>query len=372
MSNIFGKNFRITTFGESHGAGLGVVIDGCPAGLKIDTNFIQKQLDRRKPGQSKITTSRKEEDKLEILSGVLEGVSLGSPIGILFRNTDDRPKAYNKLKNLFRPSHADYTYQMRYGIRDAKGGGRTSNRESVARVAAGAIAKKLIFELCGAESLAWVSEIGKTIAKKIDLEKVNLQQVEATPVRCPQKDAAKKMMVEIQQAKLEGDSLGGVIQFRITNLIAGVGAPIFQKLQVDLAQAILSIGACRSFEIGLGTKASNKKGSEHNDLIKIKKGVVNTKTNNAGGIVGGISNGEMIYGKVTFKPTATIAKEQETLNTDFESIKFKAQGRHDPCVLPRAVVIVESMINLVLADQLMGYCLANINHLKKIFKKTQK
>lgn len=367
MSNIFGKNFRITTFGESHGAGLGVVIDGCPAGLEIDTNAIQKELDRRKPGQSAMTTSRKEDDTLEILSGVLEGLSLGSPIGILFRNTDARSRSYNKLKNLFRPSHADYSYQMRYGIRDAKGGGRASNRESVARVAAGAIAKKLIFELCGVETLAWVSAIGQTTAKKIDLEKVSLEQVEANPVRCPQEDAANKMIAEIQQAKLEGDSLGGVIQFRITNLIAGVGAPIFQKLQVDLAQAILSIGACRSFEIGLGTKASDKKGSEHNDFIKIKKGVVSTKTNNAGGIVGGISNGEMIYGKVTFKPTATIAKRQETLNINFEPTSFKAQGRHDPCVLPRAVVIVESMVNLVLADQLMGYCLADIKRLKKIF-----
>lgn len=367
MSNIFGKNFCITTFGESHGTGLGVVIDGCPSGLKIKTDYIQKQLDRRKPGQSKMTTSRKEADQLEILSGILNGVTLGTPIGIIFRNTDARSKAYSKLKNLFRPSHADYTYQMRYGIRDPRGGGRASNRESVARVAAGAIAKKLIFELCKTESLAWVSSIGKVTASDINYQKVSLEQVESNSVRCPHKDAAKKMETAIQTAKKQGDSLGGTIHFRITNLPAGVGAPIFQKLQVDLARAILSIGACRSFEIGAGTAASTQKGSQHNDAIKITNNTISTKTNNAGGIVGGISNGETVYGKVVFKPTATIAKKQETLSTDFKPIIFQAQGRHDPCVLPRAVVIVESMINLVLAEQLMSYCLADIQRLKKIF-----
>ena len=367
MSNTFGKNFSITTFGESHGAGLGVVVDGCPAGLSISEKDIQKQLDRRKPGQSSITTSRKEADKVEILSGIIDGVSLGTPIGMIFKNKDARPKAYRKLKNLFRPSHADYTYQVRYGIRDYRGGGRASNRESIARVAAGAIAKKLIFELCGTSSLAWVSSIENIQADKINYEKVSLQEIEKSSVRCPQKDASRKMEQAILNTKKTGDSLGGIIDFRIKNLLAGVGAPIFKKLQVDLAQAILSIGACRSFEIGIGANAKNKKGSEHNDAIIIKNGKITTLTNNAGGIVGGISNGEIIYGRVCFKPTATIAKEQKTLNEDFEPISFKAQGRHDPCVLPRAVVIVESMINLVLADQLLSYCFADIHRLKKLF-----
>jgi chorismate synthase len=367
VSNIFGKNFRISTFGESHGGGLGVVIDGCPAGLKISEQEIQKELNRRKPGQSKLTTSRKENDKLEILSGILDGVTIGTPIGMIFRNEDARPKAYNKLKDLFRPSHADYTYQMRYGIRDWRGGGRASNRESVARVAAGAVAKKFIAELCGVDTLAWVSSIGKIAAENIDYEKVTLKEIESNLVRCPEKNAALQMEKQIQEAKKQGDSLGGVIHFRIKGLVAGVGAPIFQKLQVDIAQAILSIGACRSFDIGLGADAKDQTGFQHNDPIILKKGTPKTSTNNAGGIVGGISNGEVVYGKVTFKPTATIAKEQQTINTKFEPILFKAQGRHDPCVLPRAVVIVESMINLVLADQLMSYCLADIQRLKKVF-----
>ena len=368
MSNVFGKNFRISTFGESHSGGLGVIIDGCPAGLKIKEDFIQKELDRRRPGQSKITTSRQETDKLEILSGIMDGVTLGTPIGIIFKNEDARPKAYNKLKGLFRPSHADYTYQMRYGVRDWRGGGRASNRESVARVAAGAIAKKLIYELCGVESLAWVSAIGNIKATNIDYKKITALEIESNNVRCPSKEAALQMEAEIKKIKQEGDSLGGKIDFRITNLIAGVGAPIFKKLQVDIAQAILSIGACRSFEIGLGVKTCTKKGSQHNDAIVLENNTPKTITNNAGGIVGGISNGETIYGSVTFKPTATIAKKQATLNTNFEPISFKAQGRHDPCVLPRAVVIVESMLNLVLADQLISYCFADIRRLKKVFQ----
>ncbi len=366
MSNIFGKNFCISTFGESHGDGLGVVIDGCPAGLKIDAAFIQKELDRRRPGQSKFTTSRKETDKVQILSGVFNGTTLGSPIALILKNKDARSKAYSKLKNLFRPSHADFTYQARFGIRDWRGGGRASNRETVARVAAGAVAKKLIYELCQTETLAWVEQVGK-IEAKMDPANVSLKKIEANPIRCPDKKKAALMEEEIKQIKKEGDSLGGKIGFRITNLIAGVGAPVFKKLSTDIGQALLSVGACRSFEMGIGSEASSMKGSQHNDTIGLNKGKPKTNSNRAGGIVGGISNGEMIYGKVAFKPTATIAKEQATLDKNFKPIFFKAQGRHDPCVLPRAVPIVEAMLNLVVADQLMSYALADINRLKKVF-----
>ncbi len=366
MSNIFGKFFCISTFGESHGEGLGVIIDGCPAGIAINTALIQKELDRRKPGQSQLTTSRKEADEVQILSGIFNGTTLGSPIALIFKNKDARSKAYRKLKNLFRPSHADFTYQARFGVRDWRGGGRASNRETVARVAAGAIAKKLIYELCGIDTLAWVEQVGK-IETTIDPASVSLKKIEANSIRCPDEKAAFLMEKEIKQIKKEGDSLGGKIGFRITNMIAGVGAPVFKKLNTDIGQALLSIGACRSFEIGAGTSASSMKGSEHNDAIGLKNQTPKTKSNRAGGIVGGISNGEMIYGKVVFKPTATIAKEQATLDKNFKHILFKAQGRHDPCVLPRAVPIVEAMLNLVIADQLMGYALADIKRLKKIF-----
>ena len=366
MSNTFGNYFRISTFGESHGSGLGVIIDGCPAGLEIKEIEIQKQLDRRKPGQSKITTSRKEADEVKILSGIMEGKTLGTPIGLIFKNNDARSRAYNKLKNLFRPSHADLTYQMRYGIRDWRGGGRSSNRETIARVAAGAIAKKLIYELCNIECLAWVQSIGK-IESNINIEKISEKKIEKSTVRCPDEVKAKKMEEAILHAKKEGDSLGGKINFRIQNLISGVGAPVFNKLHADIGGALLSIGASRSFEIGLGAAASSKKGSEHNDEIVLEKGKIKTTTNHAGGIVGGISNGETIYGSVVFKPTATIAKKQKTLNTEFQPISFQAQGRHDPCVLPRAVPIVEAMLNLVIADQLLSYSLANMTRLKKNF-----
>ena len=366
MSNIFGKNFCISTFGESHGDGLGVVIDGCPAGLKIDTVFIQKELDRRKPGQSKLTTSRKEADEVQILSGIFNKTTLGSPIALIFRNKDARSKAYRKLKTLFRPSHADFTYQARYGIRDWRGGGRASNRETVARVAAGAVAKKLIYELCQIETLAWVEQVGK-IEAQIDPARVSLKKIEANLIRCPDKKKAALMEEEIKQIKKEGDSIGGRIGFRINNLRAGIGAPVFKKLSTDIGQALLSIGACRSFEIGAGATASFMKGSQHNDAIGLKNHAPKTQSNKAGGIVGGISNGEMIYGKVVFKPTATISKKQETLDKNFKPILLKAQGRHDPCVLPRAVPIVEAMLNLVVADQLMSYALADIHRLKKVF-----
>ena len=367
MSNIFGHYFRISTFGESHGEGLGVIIDGCPSGLKISKDYIQKELDRRKPGQSTLTTSRQESDTVQILSGILDGITLGTPIALIFKNDDARPKAYRKLQELFRPSHADFTYQSRYGIRDPRGGGRSSNRETVARVAAGAIAKKLIYDLCKIESLAWVKSIGKVTAK-INPAKVSLTAIEKSIARCPDLKATSAMKLEIEKVKKEGDSLGGSIDFRIKNVLAGIGAPVFNKLNSAIGQALLSIGACRSFEIGLGSEASQLKGSEHNDEITLQNGKPKTLSNNAGGILGGISNGEIVYGTVVFKPTATIAKPQLTIDKQFKPITFKAQGRHDPCVLPRAVPIVEAMLNLVLADQLMSYALADLKRLKKIFK----
>ena len=369
MSNIFGKYFCLSTFGESHGSAVGVVIDGCPAGIDISLENLQYELDRRKPGQSVITTSRKEDDTIEILSGIFEGKTLGTPITLLVRNEDFRPKAYQHMKELYRPSHADYTYEQRYGYRDWRGGGRASNRESVARVAAGAIAKELIAELCNIEVLAWVAKI-RNIETSIKREAVTKELIEKNIVRCPEQTIAEQMIEAIKTAKKTGDSLGGVIHFLIRNTPAGIGSPVFKKLHSEIGKALLSINATRAFEIGLGYDSTVLTGSEHNDEINITEhGEVTTTTNNAGGIVGGISNGEDIYGSLAFKPTATIIKKQHTISTNKENIIFSGTGRHDPCVLPRAVPIVEAMINLVLADQLISYTFADINRLKKIFAK---
>ena len=347
MSNIFGDLFKITTWGESHGKAIGVVIDGCPAGLKISVKDIQKELDRRRPGQSKIVTQRDEKDKVEILSGIFEGKTLGTPISLIVYNADSKSKDYKELKDKYRPSHADFTYAAKYGIRDHRGGGRASARETIGRVASGAIAKKLLKKM---EVLAYVKQIHK-IESDIDPSKVTAKQIESNIVRCPDATAAKKMINKIEKAKKAGDSLGGIIECVIRNVPAGLGSPVFDKLDALLAQAMLSIPATKGFEVGSGFGAVEMMGSEHNDEMTIKNKKVTTKTNNAGGIVGGISNGMDIIFRVAFKPTATIFKKQATVTSSGKNTTLQMSGRHDPCVLPRAVPIVEAMATLVLADE---------------------
>jgi chorismate synthase len=350
MGNLFGQLFRITTFGESHGGGVGVVVDGCPPQIPIDQADIQRELDRRRPGQSKITTQRQEEDRCEILSGVFEGKSLGSPIAILVRNQDARPEDYLEMAKTFRPSHADFTYQAKYGIRNWQGGGRASARETIGRVAAGAIARKvLVASFPNIEIVAYVREIHE-IAGKIDKSKVKRKDVEANIVRCPDSAAANKMISLIEKTRSNGNSLGGVIECIIRNCPAGLGEPVFDKLEADLAKAMLSLPATKGFEIGSGFSATKMRGLDHNDAFEMRGGKVRTSTNYSGGIQGGISNGEEIYFRVAFKPTATIVHEQKTVTTAREQTKLAARGRHDPCVLPRAVPMVEAMAALVVCD----------------------
>ncbi|MEY2545849.1 MAG: chorismate synthase [Verrucomicrobiota bacterium] len=350
MGNSFGQLFRVTTFGESHGGGIGVVIDGCPPKIDVDISDIQRELDRRRPGQSAITTQRKEEDVCEILSGVFEGKSLGTPIALLVRNKDARPNDYVDLAKTFRPSHADFTYQAKYGIRNWQGGGRASARETIGRVAAGAIARKVLQRFYRKiDIVAYVTQVHE-IAAKIDKVKVKRGDVDANIVRCPDKAAAKMMTQLIEQTRDAGDSLGGVIECVIRNPPAGLGEPVFDKLDADLAKAMLSLPATKGFEIGSGFSATRMRGSEHNDAFEMRGGNVRTSTNWSGGMQGGISNGEDIYFRVAFKPTATIAREQKTVTTSRRSTTIAARGRHDPCVLPRAVPMVEAMAALVLCD----------------------
>ena len=350
MGNIFGQLFRVTTFGESHGGGIGVVIDGCPPRIEISEAEIQRDLDRRRPGQSKLTTHRKEEDRCEILSGVFEGKTLGTPIAILVRNEDARPEDYSEIARKFRPSHADYTYEAKYGIRNWQGGGRASARETIGRVAAGAIAKKTLSAFyANFELIAYVTQIHEVTAK-IDRSSVAMRDVEKNIVRCPDAAAAKKMISVIEQIRDAGDSVGGVIECVARGIPAGLGEPVFDKLEADLAKAMLSIPAAKGFEIGSGFAATQMRGSQHNDAFEIRAGRIRTTTNNSGGVQGGISNGEEIYFRVAFKPPATIALEQKTVTTSQEQTELAARGRHDPCVLPRAVPIVEAMAALVLCD----------------------
>lgn len=350
MSNTFGQLFRITTFGESHGGGIGVVIDGCPPKIEISEAEIQRELDRRRPGQSKITTQRKEEDRCEILSGVFEGKTLGTPIGVLVRNKDARPDDYAAIAKTFRPSHADFTYEAKYGIRNWQGGGRASARETIGRVAAGAIARKVLRTLYPKiDIVGYVVQVHELTAK-IDRSKVRMSDVDANVVRCPDKAAAKKMISLIEKTRAEGDSLGGVIECVVRNAAVGLGEPVFDKLEADLAKGMLSLPATKGFEIGSGFSATRMRGSEHNDPFEMRGGKVRTATNFSGGIQGGISNGEDIYFRVGFKPTATIAREQKTVTASREQTKLAARGRHDPCVLPRAVPMVEAMAALVLCD----------------------
>jgi len=350
MANSFGQLFRVTTFGESHGGGIGVVIDGCPPKINVSEADIQRELDRRRPGQSKITTQRKEEDRCEIVSGIFNGKTLGTPIAILVRNKDARAEDYVEIAKKFRPSHADFSYEAKYGIRNWQGGGRASARETIGRVAAGAVAKKILSILySNFEILAYVAQIHKIVAK-INRSSVKMKDAEKNAVRCPDVAAAKRMESLIGQIRDEGDSVGGVIECVVRGIPAGLGEPVFDKLEADLAKAMLSLPATKGFEIGSGFAATHMRGSEHNDPFEMRGGKIRTATNNSGGVQGGISNGEEIYFRVAFKPTATIAHEQKTVNISLEQTKLSAPGRHDPCVLPRAVPIVEAMAALVLCD----------------------
>ncbi len=348
MSNSYGKLFRITTFGESHGLAVGVVIDGCPAGLEIDVDFIQKELDRRKPGQSAIVTQRKESDTIQILSGIFEGKSTGSPIAMLVWNEDAKSKDYSHIAEAFRPSHADYTYQAKYGIRDYRGGGRSSARETLTRVAAGAVAKLFLKKL-GIEIQAYTSQIGELILQK-SYQELDLSSAESNEVRCPDEPLAQKMIAYIKDIRKQGDTIGGVVSCVCRNVPVGLGEPVFDKLHAELGKAMLSINAVKGFEYGSGFEGVKMKGSEHNDIFFKENDKVRTKTNFSGGVQGGISNGEDIYFRVAFKPVATLMQSQESINLQGESIEITGKGRHDPCVVPRAVPIVEAMAAIVLMD----------------------
>jgi chorismate synthase len=349
--NTFGKLFRITTFGESHGKAIGVIVDGCPAGIAIDEDFIQSELARRKPGQSKIVTQRKESDTAQILSGVFEGYSTGTPIGIVIYNADARSKDYSHIADKFRPSHADFTYHEKYGQRDYRGGGRSSARETAARVAAGAIAK-LMLQQMDIKVQAYVSQVGHLeVTKKYS--ELDLSHTERNIVRCPDPALAEEMIDYIKAVRKDGDTIGGVVSCLIEGCPVGIGEPAFEKLHAQLAKAMLSINACKGFEYGSGFAGVSMRGSEHNDIFFNQEGEIRTKTNHSGGIQGGISNGMDIYFRVAFKPVATIVPEQDSVNTEGEAATVVGKGRHDPCVVPRAVPIVEAMAALVLADQIL-------------------
>ena len=350
MSSSLGVLFRISTFGESHGGGVGVVLDGCPPGLAISIEEIQRDLDRRRPGQSKLTTPRNEADRVEILSGMADGLTLGTPIAMLVRNQDARSSAYEEMKDLYRPSHADFTYEAKYGLRAWQGGGRASARETIGRVAAGAVARKLLAQEASIEVVAWVQSVQDIVAS-VDAERVSLADVEATAARCPDPKAAQAMIERIDRARRDLDSLGGVVACVARGVPAGLGEPVFDKLEADLAKAMLSLPASKGFEVGSGFAGTLLTGSEHNDpFVPGPDGKPRTSSNRSGGVQGGISNGMPIEIRVAFKPTATIAKPQQTVNRDNQAVTLEAQGRHDPCVLPRAVPIVEAMMCLTLAD----------------------
>ncbi len=350
MSSSVGTLFRISTFGESHCAGVGVVVDGVPSRMKLQPSDIQIQLDRRRPGQSKLSTDRDEADQVEILSGVENGLTLGSPIGLLVRNKDQRPQDYGSMVQIPRPSHADLTYRQKYGIHASSGGGRSSARETIGRVAAGAIAEKFLLQEYGIEIVAWVSSVGDVDAKAVDLSSVTRNQVDANDVRCPDLSAAQQMSEQILAARGDKDSIGGVLTCVCRNLPAGLGEPAFDRLEARLAHAMLSIPATKGFEIGSGFDGARMRGSVHNDPYTFKNGRLGTLTNNNGGVQGGISNAEDIYFRVAFKPPATIGLAQQTVDYQGEKVTLEARGRHDPCVVPRAVPIVESMAALVIAD----------------------
>jgi chorismate synthase len=360
MPNSFGKLFTLTTWGESHGPAVGVVVDGCPANLPLAVEEIQTELDRRRPGQSDIVTPRKEADRVELLSGVFEGRTTGVPISMLVRNADQRPGAYDDMREKFRPSHADFTYQAKYGWRDHRGGGRSSARETIGRVAAGAIAKKILALAGGVEVRAFLTQVHDIVVPAGALETFpSLAEVEATAVRCPHPATAAAMIACIKEARSTGDSVGGVIECRVRGVPAGLGEPVFDRLEADLAKAMLSLPATKGFEIGSGFAGTRLKGSEHNDAFVSRDGRVRTATNRSGGVQGGISNGEEIVFRVAFKPTATILQPQPTVDIHGVETELAARGRHDPCVLPRAVPIVEAMAALVLVDHWMRQAAQN-------------
>ncbi|MCD4772968.1 MAG: chorismate synthase [Bacteroidales bacterium] len=346
--NTIGKIFRLTSFGESHGTAVGGVVDGCPSGLDFDVEFIQNEVNRRKTGSSPAASGRIEEDKVEILSGVFEGKTTGTPIAFLIKNKDAHSEDYENLKDVYRPSHADFTYEKKYGIRDYRGGGRASARETVVRIVGGAIAKLILFQK-GIEILAFVAQIG-TVKIENEIEKLSFNTVENSEVRCPDPEASEKMIKLIEDLKEEGDSTGGIVTCLINDCPAGIGEPVFDKLHADLGKAMLSINAVKGFEYGLGFESAAMKASVINDVFEYIDGEIVTKTNYSGGIQGGISNGSVIYFNVAFKPVPTISLEQNTVDKNGKPIKLKAEGRHDICVVPRAVPIVEAMAALVLVD----------------------
>ena len=354
MANCFGHLFRIATWGESHGGGVGVVVDGCPPRLELSEADIQPDLDRRRPGQSKIVTPRKETDSVQILSGTFEGKTLGTPICMWVKNEDARAEAYTEMATKFRPSHADYTYFAKFGIRAWPGGGRTSARETVGRVAAGAIAKKILRERYGVQVLAYVKQVQRVIAQ-VDPERVKLKDIEANMVRCPDAAAAERMIRLIERVRRAGDSVGGIVEGVARGVPAGWGEPVFDRLEADLAKAMLSLPASKGFDIGSGFGSILMTGLEHNDPFRMKGGKVRTTTNRSGGIQGGISNGETIYFRVAFKPVATVMHEQQTVDVTLKNTTLKGRGRHDPCVLPRAVPMVEAMCALVLVDHALRH-----------------
>lgn len=354
MGDVFGQLFRITTWGESHGGGVGVVIDGCPPRLALTEADIQPDLDRRRPGQSKITTPRKETDTVQILSGTFEGQTLGTPISMWVKNEDFRPEAYSEMAAKFRPSHADYTYQTKYGIRAWPGGGRSSARETIGRVAAGAVAKKLLRQRWGVEVLAAVTRV-HDLEAPIDVETVQADQIESNIVRCPDAAMAERMIERIEAARKAGDSVGGIVTGVARGVPVGWGSPVFDRLEADLAKAMLSLPATKGFDIGSGFDAVHFTGTEHNDAFRNVDGRVRTVTNRSGGVQGGISNGETVYFRVAFKPVATVMREQDTVDVHLENTTLTGRGRHDPCVLPRAVPMVEAMTALVLVDHALRH-----------------
>lgn len=358
MSSVFGHLFRIATWGESHGGGVGVVVDGCPPRLPLTEADIQPDLDRRRPGQSAIVTPRKETDTVEILSGVFQGQTLGTPIAMWVKNQDARPEAYAEMATKFRPSHADYTYHAKYGVRDWQGGGRSSARETVGRVAAGAIAKKWLRLQHRIEILAYVRQVQRVRAA-IDPDKVRAEDIEANMVRCPDPDVAPRMIRRIEKARREGDTVGGIIEAVVRGVPPGWGEPVFDRLEADLAKGMLSLPATKGFEIGSGFGCVTMTGREHNDAFRMRGGAVHTTTNRSGGVQGGISNGEPLVFRVAFKPVATVMHEQDTVDDRGRNTTLKGRGRHDPCVLPRAVPLVEAMTALVLIDHAlrhMAFC----------------
>ncbi len=354
--NRFGQAFTIATFGESHGPGLGVMIDGCPAGLTVTQDMLDTEMARRKPAQSRITTQRKEEDEVEVMSGMLENKTLGTPVTLLIRNTNQKPKDYSHLKDVYRPSHADYTYEAKYGVRDYRGGGRSSARETAARVAAGVFAKELIRQHQMTIN-AYVTQVGD-IRMATSYEDIDFTEIEANEVRCPEQDTADKMTELIRQTRKRGDTVGGVVTCVIQGCPAGLGEPVYDKLEAELAKAMMSINAAKGFSIGSGFRSASMYGSSHNDIFEYRNHIMTTKTNNSGGVQGGISNGMPVVFEVPFKPVSTLMQDQETVNREGETVTVEGKGRHDPCVVPRAVPVVEAMTAIVIADHLLRQRLA--------------